>query len=75
MKTSEFMEELEEILDVEALSESQDLRELEGFDSLAIMSIVALIRTAAHVHIPGRSIKEAGTVGKLLDMIGREKFE
>lgn len=75
MKKSEFIEELEDILDVGELSESQKLHDLDSFDSLAVMSIAALIRTAVNVSIPGRAIKEAATVGSLLDMIGREKFE
>ena len=75
MKTSEFVEELKEILEVETLSESQKLQDLKEFDSLAVMSIAALIRSAVDVNVSAVKVKETGTVGDLLDMIGREKFE
>ena len=75
MKKSEFMDELKEIFETDALSESQKLSELIEFDSLAIMSIAALVRAQFDINISGRTIKEAGTVGDLMDMIGSEKFE
>ena len=75
MKKSEFMDELKEIFEVDTLSESQKLSELKEFDSLAIMSIAALVRTHFNVSISGRAVKDAGTVGDLMDMIGSEKFE
>ena len=42
MDKAQFMDEIANILDVDAVEESANLREFQSWDSLAVLSIVAL---------------------------------
>ena len=75
MKKSEFIDELGEILEVEnELTLQTDLTEIEAFDSLAMMSIIAMVYTKFQVRMRGDDLKKVTTVNSLIQLIGDEKF-
>ena len=74
MKKSDFIDDLKEIFDVDVLSENQKLSELKEFDSLAAMSIAALVRAQFDINISVRAVKECDTIENLISIIGADKF-
>lgn len=72
MTQQEFIAELEEILSLDAgeLSPDSNLKEIEDWDSLAIISVIALIDKKIGKKIDVQSIKECVTVSDLLGAAG-----
>lgn len=74
MTKAEFLDELKNIFEVEELTADQKLADLEEFDSLAVMSIVAMTFSKFKVKLSGANIKKVINANDLIDLIGREKF-
>ncbi len=74
MTEEEFIDELKEILEVEELTAEQNLAELDEFDSLAIMSIVALSFSNFKIKLSGKDVKNAANANALIDLIGKDHF-
>jgi acyl carrier protein len=77
MTTHEFVEMLVEELEVEEVefTEETDLSSLEEYDSLAVMTLIALIDEHFKKTLTNEQFQSITTVKSLLDMIGRENFE
>lgn len=77
MKRSDFIEQLIEVLELEdeALTEETDLRTFEEFDSLSVLSIIAMADEHFSVKISGTDAQNITTVKSLMEMIGLEHFE
>ena len=75
MTKQEFCQEIAEIMEVDdAIDETTDLTKYEEFDSLAIMSLVALINTKFGKRIPGTQLKSVKTPAELISLIGESSF-
>ena len=74
MTKQEFIEELKEIMEIDELAADQKLADLEEFDSLAIMSIIAMTFSKFKVKLAGTAIKNSQTVMDLMILIGMKKF-
>ena len=72
MTQQEFIAELEEILSLEEgeLSPDTNLKEIEDWDSLAIISVIALIDKRIGKKIDVQSIKECISVSDLISAAG-----
>lgn len=77
MKKSIFLQKLQEALEADdiELTEETNLQELEDFDSLAIMNIIALVDSHFNVILPDVELEKITTVKSLMKLIGIEKFE
>ena len=79
MKIEEFMNELKETLEIEdeeqKITLETDLKELEEYDSLSVLSIIAMIDKNFGKQIPSSDFLKVTTVSSLMELIGKEYFE
>jgi len=79
MKTEDFINELKEALEIE--DEDQEitletyLKDLEEYDSLSVLSIIAMIDNNFAKQISSSDFVKVTTVSSLMGLIGRECFE
>lgn len=75
MLVSDFLSELGELMEVEqALTLETRLADLEEFNSLAVMAIVALVDERFDIMLMGQQLTSITTVGSLVDLIGTDRF-
>jgi len=77
MKIADFLNELKETLEIDdvGLNEETNLKELEEYDSLSVLSIIAMIDENFGKRISGQDFQSITTVGSLMELIGMENFE
>jgi acyl carrier protein len=77
MKTADFIEKLKESLEVEdsTITVDTELKNIEGYDSLSILSLIALIDEHFNKSLSASQFKSLTTVKSLIDMIGKEHFD
>ena len=76
MTKQELCNEIADIMEVDAeINETTDLTQFEEFDSLAIMSLVAMINSKFGKRIPGTQLKAIKTPAELIALIGTDAFE
>ena len=51
-----------------------ELKSLEGYDSLSVLSIIALIDENFNMSLTANQFKSLTTVRSLMDLIGKEHF-
>jgi len=79
MKTKDFINELKDALEIE--DEDQEItletnfKELEEYDSLGVLSIIAMIDKNFGKQIPSSDFVKVTTVNSLKDLIGKKHFE
>lgn len=71
METSEFISEFADAIEVESASLSAETRyqDLEVWDSLAVLVVIAMIDARCNVAISGQDLKNTGTIGELLALV------
>lgn len=75
MKKEDFFRDLAELMEYDGdLAESAVLAEIEEFDSMAVMSLVAYADAKFRKKLSGSALTNAKTAGDLLDLIGRDNF-
>jgi len=76
MKTSVFLEKLqEELEEKEALTIDTNLRQLESYDSISLLSVIAFVDESFDKKIDANYFKDIETVSDLMNIIGKENFE
>ena len=77
MKIADFLNELKETLEIDddGLNEETNLKDLEEYDSLSVLSIIAMIDENFGKRISGQDFQSITTVGSLMELIGMENFE
>ncbi len=76
MKLSEFLAELTEMLEVEEeVTAETSLEDMEEYDSLAIMSLIAFIDEKFDMTASGETLGELKTVADLISLIGPENVD
>ncbi len=77
MKKEDFYNELMEYLEIEPveLHEETALNSIEGYDSMAVMSLMAFCDEKFGKKINAQQIQQLTTVGSLMDFLGKELFE
>ena len=79
MKTTDFINELKDALEIE--DEDQQitletyLKDLEEYDSLSVLSIIAMIDKNFGKQISSTDFAKVTTISSLMDLIGIECFE
>jgi acyl carrier protein len=76
MKTSEFIEMLKEALEIDKreLNPDTDLKKIEGYDSMSIMTIIAFADEHFSKKLTAQQLASITTVKSLMDLIGSEHF-
>ena len=79
MKTEDFINELKDALEIEdedqEITLETNLKELEEYDSLSVLSIIAMIDKNFSKQIPSSDFLKITTVSSLMELIGKEYFE
>lgn len=76
MKTSIFLEKLQEELDEnQALSQETKLKDLENYDSISLLSVIAFVDENFNQQLDPDQFKNMETVSDLMNIIGLENFE
>jgi len=79
MKTEDFINELKDALEIEdedqKITLETNLKELEEYDSLSVLSIIAMIDKNISKQIPSSDFLKITTVSSLMELIGKEYFE
>ena len=77
MKTEIFLNELSEELELEdiELSIDTDLRNLDEWDSMAVMIVIGYASDNFNVNLTGEDLNDISTIKTLIELIGNEKFD
>ncbi len=79
MKTDDFIKELKEALEIEnedqEITLETNLKDLEEYDSLSVLSITAMIDKNFSKQIPSSDFIKITTIKNLMDLIGKEHFQ
>lgn len=77
MKKSEFYKELVDFLELDApgINENTEMKSIDGFDSMAVMSLIAFCDEKFGTRINAQQIQKLTSVGSLMEFLGKEKFE
>ena len=77
MKVNEFIEALEDLLDLQQgdLDQNTSLAQLNEFDSLAVMSLLAFIDEQFGRRLSGDQFVSITTVRSLMELIGVNNFD
>jgi len=77
MNKNEFFLELKSVLEAEdvELKENTVLRDLEQYDSLAILGIIAFIDEKFNKRLSAENFGKVTSVQSLMTLIGEERFE
>ena len=78
MKIEDFINELKEALEIEdedqEITLETNLKELEEYDSLSVLSIIAMIDKNFGKQMPSADFIKITTVSSLMELIGKEYF-
>ena len=78
MKTEDFINELKDAIEIEdedqEITLETNLKELEEYDSLSVLSIIAMIDKNFGKQIPSSDFVKVTTVRTLMKLIGKEYF-
>lgn len=76
MTKSQFLSSLQEVLEVDVdLTEDTNLRELEGYDSMAVLSIIAFFDEHFQQTVDAERFEDVTTVSDLMGLIGHDRFD
>jgi len=79
MNTKDFINEFKDALEIEdedqEITLETNLKDLEEYDSLSVLSIIAMIDKNFGEQIPSSDFVKVTTVGTLMELIGKEYFE
>ena len=79
MKTDDFINELKEALEIEdedqEITLETNLKDLEEYDSLSVLSIIAMIDKNFSKQIPSSDFIKITTIKSLMKLIGKEYFQ
>ena len=79
MKIESFLDELKNALEIKdedkEITLETDLRDLEEYDSLSLLAIIAMIDKNFGKQIPSSDFAKVTTVKSLMDLIGKGHFE
>jgi acyl carrier protein len=76
MTLNEFLEEVTEILELDnTINVETSLEELEEYDSLAIMSLIAFFDENFEIEVTGEQLIEVKLVSDLISIAGNDKLK
>jgi acyl carrier protein len=70
---NEFLKKIAEILEVESVNSADDLRAFPQWDSLAVLSVIAMLDANYGVNLRAADLQEASSVGALWETVQSRK--
>jgi acyl carrier protein len=70
---NEFLKKIAEILEVESVSDTDDLRAFPQWDSLAVLSVIAMLDANYGVNLRAADLQEAPSAGALWELVQSTK--
>jgi acyl carrier protein len=70
---NEFLEKIAQILEVESVAEGDDLKSFSQWDSLAVLSVIAMLDANYGVNLRAADLQAAESAGALWTMVQRLK--
>ena len=70
---NEFLSKIAEILEVESVNETDDLKSFSQWDSLAVLSVIAMLDANYGVNLRAADLQAAETAGALWAVVQRQK--
>ncbi|RKQ72206.1 acyl carrier protein [Litorimonas taeanensis] len=75
MELDKFLEELTEVLELDdTLTVESPLDEENGYDSLGVLSVIALVDENFGISLSGEVLSELKSVKELISLIGEDKI-
>ncbi|HEC1758239.1 acyl carrier protein [Campylobacter peloridis] len=76
MTKEKFLEHLEDALQLDyKLSIDTNLEDIEEYDSLGLISVIALYNHLFNINIPGKTLRECKNINDLIALIPSEHLE
>ena len=78
MKREEFIDRLKETLEIDSskrITEDTDLRELAEYDSLGVLTVIAMVDEIFGEEVSADDLENVATVGDLIKVVGEGKFD
>ena len=76
MTKVQFITSLREILQTdEEITEDTNLRQVEGYDSMAVLSIIAFFDETFQQTVDAERFENVNTVSDLMGLVGRQHFD
>ncbi len=69
----QFKEKLADILEVSSITDSDVLKDFDSWDSLTLLSLIAVVDAEFNIQINAASFEEILTIGDLLEYISKNK--
>ena len=66
---NEFLNKLAEILELPSVKETDDLRSFPQWDSLSVLSVIAMLDANYGVNLRAADVQEAGSAGALWKLV------
>jgi acyl carrier protein len=70
---NDFLKRIAEILEVETVSERDDLKAYSQWDSLAVLSVIAMLDANYGVNLRAADIQQTSSAGELWKMVQSRK--
>jgi acyl carrier protein len=70
---NEFLKKIAEILEVESVNGTDDLRAFPQWDSLTVLSVIAMLDASYGVNLRAADLQEAPSAGALWDVVQSTK--
>jgi len=77
MKKDQFIQLLKEALEIQnqELKETTNVKEIEGYDSMSVMAIIALVDEHFSKRLTALQLANISTINSLMGLIGFENFQ
>jgi acyl carrier protein len=75
MLCREYQQSDDDDFDINQITEKSKLTDIDGFDSLSVLSLVTLIQKKFGVTIIEKKLNNVDTIGGLIELIGLEHFK
>lgn len=70
---NEFLEKIAKVLEVDKVSENDDLKTFPQWDSLTVLSVIAMLDADYAVNLRAADIQEAASAGALWKLVQSKK--
>ena len=76
MEKKFFIEKFREALEIKstALDENTPLKSIDGYDSMSVMAIIALVDELFSKRLTAKQLSEVNNIKSLMELIGSENF-
>jgi acyl carrier protein len=74
MTKTQLKNEIAKALDLDSVGDDFNFSQCESFDSVSVMSLIALINRHFNIILPGKKLISLTTLDSLIEMIGKDRI-